>query len=573
MFDIPTNKNDMNKMNIKQLDVILVSGDSFVDHPSYGVAIIARVLKELAGLSVGVISQPNWKNTKDISKLGIPKYFWGVTSGNMDSMVSNYTASKKKRNTDVYSPEGSFRKRPDRATVVYTNLIKQFNKDKPVIIGGIEASLRRFAHYDWWQNKVKQSILLDSKADLLVYGMAEKTILDISKIFKNNGSINDCKKLRGIVYQLKKNEELNVDNYIEMPSYEETANNKNKYTEAFNIFYNNIDPYQSKSLIQKHQNRHVVQTLPQYPLSQKEMDDVYSLHYTKEVAPEELSKGYVKSIDTVRTSITTHRGCYGECSFCAIALHQGRYIQSRSKDSIVKEVKELTNKNDFKGYISDLGGPTANMYGDDCEKKIKVGACLDKSCIGTNHCKLLNHSHENYLDLLETVKNIKGIKKVFISSGIRYDLIQNDKKNGDEFLYKLLKFHNPGRFKIAPEHSDSQILKLMNKPSFKHTEAFIKKLNEIKKEKNLNTKFSSYLISAHPGADMKKDINLSKDIKKYFPFQPEDIQIFTPTPSTKSTTMYYTEKNPDTGDNIFVEKNEKKRKEHKNILFKNKRRF
>jgi uncharacterized radical SAM protein YgiQ len=320
-------------------------------------------------------------------------------------------------------------------------------------------------------------------------------------------------------------------------------------------------------LLQKHQNRHVVQTLPQFPLSQEEMDEVYSLNYTKEVAPEELSKGYVKSIDTVRTSITTHRGCYGECSFCAIALHQGRYIQSRSKKSIIDEVKKLTNRKDFKGYISDLGGPTANMYGDDCDKKQKFGACLDKSCIGTTHCELLNHSHKNYLDLLEEVKTIDGVKKVFISSGIRYDLIEKDKKYGDEFLYRLLKFHNPGRFKIAPEHSDNSVLKLMNKPNFENTESFIKKLNKIKKEKNLNTKFSAYLISAHPGANKSIDKNLATDINKFFPFQPEDIQIFTPTPSTKSTTMYYTEKNPETGKTIFVEKNEKKRKEHKNILF------
>ena len=567
MFDIPTNKNDMKRMGIKQLDVILVNGDSFVDHPSYGIAIIARVLKEMAGLSVGVISQPNWKDTKDISKLGTPKYFWGVSAGNMDSMVSNYTASKRKRNSDVYSPEGSFRNRPDRATIVYTNLIKQFNKEKPVIIGGIEASLRRFAHYDWWQNKVKQSILLDSKADLLVYGMAEKTILEIGKIFKNKGSIEDCKSLRGVVYQLKKNDNLNEENYIEISSYEEVSKDNEKYIKAFNTFYNNIDPYQSKVLLQKHQNRHVVQTLPQFPLSQEEMDKVYSLGYTKEVAPEELSKGYVKSIDTVRTSITTHRGCYGECSFCAIALHQGRYIQSRSKKSIIDEVKKLTNRKDFKGYISDLGGPTANMYGDDCDKKQKFEACLDKSCIGTTHCELLNHSHKNYLDLLEEVKTIDGVKKVFISSGIRYDLIEKDKKYGDEFLYRLLKFHNPGRFKIAPEHSDNSVLKLMNKPNFENTESFIKKLNKIKKEKNLNTKFSAYLISAHPGATKNIDKNLANDINKFFPFQPEDIQIFTPTPSTKSTTMYYIEKNPETGKPIFVEKNEKKRKEHKNILF------
>jgi uncharacterized radical SAM protein YgiQ len=397
--------------------------------------------------------------------------------------------------------------------------------------------------------------------------MAEKTILEIGKIFKNQGSIEDCKSLRGIVYQLKKNDDLNEEDYLEIPSYEEVSKDKEKYIKAFNTFYNNIDPYQSKVLLQKHQNRHVIQTLPQFPLSQKEMDAVYSLNYTKEVAPEELSKGYVRSIDTVRTSITTHRGCYGECSFCAIALHQGRYIQSRSKKSIIDEVKKLTNRKDFKGYISDLGGPTANMYGDDCDKKQKFGACLDKSCIGTTHCELLNHSHKNYLDLLEEVKNIDGVKKVFISSGIRYDLIEKDKKYGDKFLHNLLKFHNPGRFKIAPEHSDNSVLRLMNKPGFETTESFIKKLNKMKKEQKLNTKFSAYLISAHPGATKNIDKNLAFDISKFFPFQPEDIQIFTPTPSTKSTTMYYTERNPETGENIFVEKNERKRKEHKNIIF------
>jgi uncharacterized radical SAM protein YgiQ len=565
MFDIPTTKEEMNSLGIKQLDVILISGDSFVDHPSFGVAIIARVLKDICGLKVGVISQPDWKSEKDIKKLGEPKYFFGVSGGNLDSMVSNYTASRKKRKTDFYSPNTEFGKRPDRASIVYSNLIKQYF-NKPIILGGIEASLRRMAHYDWWQNKVKNSILLDSKADLIVYGMGEKTIIEIGNIFKNGGTIEDCKSLRGIVYW--KSEMPNNYNFINIPSLEEVKKDKQKYFLAFKTFQKETDPLNAKGIIQKHFNRYVIQNPPQYCLTTQEMDEVYSLKYTRQVAPSELKKGYVKSFDTVKNSITSHRGCYGECNFCALTLHQGRTIQSRSPESIIKEAEIISSQKNFNGIISDVGGPTANMYGYDCKKKIELGACKEKSCIGYEFCNSLSPDHSKYIELLNSVEKVKGVKKVFISSGIRVDLIYKDKKYGMKFLKNLIKKHIPGRFKIAPEHADDEVLKLMNKPSFDLTEKFINDLRNEGKKLNLNTKFSAYLIAAHPGSNKEMEENSKNRIKNSFGFVPNDVQIFTPTPSTNSTTMYYTNLNLE-GKKIYIEKDEKTRVKFKDVYTNN----
>lgn len=564
-MDIPMCKEDMLKLNIDKLDVILVTGDAFVDHPSYGVAIIARVLKEMCGLRVGIISQPDWNSEKDITRLGEPNLFFGITGGNMDSMVSNYTASKRKRKIDVYSPDKIFRPRPDRAVIVYSNLIRKYFKKIPIIIGGIEASLRRFAHYDWWQDKIKNSILLDSKADLLVYGMGEKAIVNVAYILKNNNKLSDCYKLNGIVYQTSKLDGL--DNYIEIPSLEDIKENKKEYINCYKIIHENNNPYSLISLIQKHQNRFVVQTPPEKPLSIEEMDSIYSLNYSKQIHPYDANKGYIQSFDSIKNSITIHRGCYGECSFCAISLHQGRYIQQRSPDSIIQEIKILSKKPYFNGYVSDLGGPTANMYGFECSKKLTLGACKDKSCIGSEICVNLKISHKNYLDLLNKVNDLPFVKRVYISSGIRMDLVFADKKYGSDFLKELISKYTPGKIKIAPEHTEKEILNLMNKPDFSITEKYINFYNEFIKKNEINHSYSAYLIVAHPGENVDTVKNMLNKLKNIDKFPIESVQIFTPTPMTKSTTMYYSELNYINFEDICVEKNEKLRKKLKNMLF------
>lgn len=556
---------EMEKLKIEQFDVILVTGDAYVDHPSFGTAIIGNVLSQIAGLNVGVISQPDWKNAGDISRLGRPKYFFGITAGNVDSMVANYTASRKKRKTDEYTPDAQFGKRPDRACVVYSNLIKGVFHGIPIILGGIEASLRRLAHYDWWQNRVKKSVLLDSKADLIVYGMGEKTILQIAEIFKNGGNIRDCTSLRGTVYWSSALPQ-NTSDFTVLPSFETVSENKNEYMKMFKEFSANNDPYDSKGLIQKHDNRYVVQNRPQLPLSQHELDRVYGLDYTRKVHPFCLSQGYVKGIDTVRFSITSHRGCYGGCSFCAITLHQGRIIQSRSISSILREAEQISKDEKFNGYISDIGGPTANMYGHDCLKKLELGSCKEKQCIGDEVCHTLNPSHKAYIDLLSQVEKLPFIKKVFISSGIRLDLIYADKKYGMAFLRRLVELNTSGQIKIAPEHASPNVLRLMNKHSFEIVRKFISDYESLNKELNKNQFFSAYLIAAHPGAELQDEVFLRKEIEKYFGFSPQQVQIFTPTPGTMSTAVYYTELDPFSSAHVFVEKDDKKRKMHKDIL-------
>jgi len=433
-------------------------------------------------------------------------------------------------------------------------------------LGGIEASLRRMAHYDWWQNKVKNSILLDSKADILVYGMGEKTIIQIANNFKKGFGIDECKKLRGVVYQSSDVSELK--DFIEMPSLESVSENKLKYLEAFNILHKNNDPLNSRGLIQKHLNRYVIQNKPQFSLLEKEMDEVYALNYTKKVHPYDLKKGYVKSLETVKNSITSHRGCYGECSFCALTLHQGRTIQTRSEKSIINEIIKLTKDKDFNGYISDIGGPTANMYGFECKLKLEIGACKDKNCIGEKVCPNLKINHKRYIDLLKKVSNLDKVKKIFISSGIRLDLIYNDKKYSEEFLEILLKNHTPGRIKIAPEHTEDEILKIMSKPSFNYTEKFIDDLNKFNKKNNQKKDFSAYLIVGHPGEKFENIEKMKKRLKNSKEFKVENVQIFTPTPSTKSTSMYYTEMDFASHKNIEVLKDEKRRSYIKNFLIK-----
>lgn len=550
---LPMTEKEMKKRGWKELDVILITGDAYVDHPSFGISIIGRVL-ENAGFKVGIISQPDWRKEDALLELGKPNLFFGISAGNVDSMVSNYTASGKKRKTDVYSPKYGTIKRPDRATIVYSNYVKSVYKDTKIILGGIEASLRRFAHYDWWQNKIRKSILLDSKADLICYGMSEKSILKVAVEIRRTGEVP--RNVPGTLFWDSKKPEEGT----ELPSYETILREKEKYLTFFDVFYKGTDPFVKKRLFQKQDNRYVVQNPPEL-YSTEDLDSIYSIEFEKKVHPDCLKYGEVKAFETVKNSITTHRGCYGECNFCSIGLHQGRYVVSRSKENIMDEVETLTKKSYFRGTVSDLGGPTANMYGYECSKKFDTGACKEKKCLFPNVCKNLPVNHSKYLDLLESVNRIKGVNNVFIGSGLRYDLILKD-ANAGNVLKKILKKHISGKMKIAPEHVNRTVLALMSKPEEEILLDFIRLFRMVR---NRNQFLACYFIAAHPGSDLNTMNELRDFIKKYLEIPQNQIQIFTPSPSTYSTAMYYVERDMK-GKDIFVEKSFKGREKQKNVL-------
>lgn len=544
---IPTTSQELKERNIDNPDIIFITGDVYIDVSNDGTALLAKLLTS-RGYSVGIISQPDTASDIDISRLGEPNLFWGVSSGCVDSMVANYTALNKPRRSDDLTPGGINNKRPDRAVIQYTNLIKRYFKSrKPIIIGGIEASLRRIAHYDYWSDTVKRSVLSDSKADALIYGMAEKAILEFADAVKSGKSYHDIK---GLCYMSNEPRE----NYIELPEYQKVRSDKNEFTKMFNTFYQNCDSINAKGLYQKTDGRYLIQNPPQPNLTTNEIDEVYSLKFERDAHPYYKDMGKIPALETVRFSITTHRGCFGECSFCAIAVHQGRAIISRSKESIISEIKEIIKNKNFKGIISDLGGATANMYQMTCEKQCKFGSCKNKSCIFPNKCSGMDVSHQPLIDLLREARNIPQVKKIFIGSGIRYDLILADKKYGDKYLYDLLKYHISGQMKIAPEHISSSVLKLMNKPDNDKLIEFIARFKQINKELDKKQFLTYYFIAAHPGSSEKENNELKQFIDKELCFSPEQIQIFTPTPSTYSTLQYYTEKIGTAGKEIFVEK-------------------
>lgn len=556
---LPTTKDELKNLGWEQLDVILVSGDTYIDSPFDGIALIGKLLLN-SGYKVGIIAQPDLESGKDITRLGEPLLFWGVSSGCVDSMVANYTATMKKRKKDDFTPGGLNNRRPDRAVIVYTNLIKKyFKKTKPIILGGIEASLRRVAHYDYWDNCIRRSILFDSKADLIVYGMAEKTILELADRLKNKKDISD---LRGICYISKEPKE----NLINLPSFEEVNANKKKFIQMFHTFYNNNDPITAKTLIQKHGNRYLIHNPPAFPPTTQELDKIYELNFERDVHPYYKQFGKVKALETIRFSITSHRGCFGECNFCSIGVHQGEYIVSRSQVSILKEAKILTKHPDFKGYIQDVGGPTANMYGMKCKVKKHTGLCFNKNCVYPNVCNHLEISHYPQLELLKKLRSLNGVKKVFIASGLRYDLILEDKVFGEEYIRTLVAHHVSGQIKVAPEHCDENVLRLMRKPGVKSLEKF--RENFLKESQKFGKKqfITYYLIAAHPGCSEKEMFKLKKYIRNTLQINPEQIQIFTPLPSTYSALMYYTETNPFTGEKIFVEKNLTKKQLQKKII-------
>lgn len=559
MMFLPTTREEMEKYQWNDLDIIIVSGDTYIDSSFIGISVIGQVLLN-AGYKVGIIAQPDTNSSKDISRLGEPRLFWGVTAGSVDSMIANYTATGKRRKKDDYTPGGVNHRRPDRATIVYSNLIKHYFKNTvPIVLGGIEASLRRVAHYDYWDDQIRRSILFDSKADFLVYGMAEKSILSLADHLSRKSS---TREIRGICYIANSPGEKDII----LPSFSEVKQNKKKFIHMFHTFYQNQDAYRGKTLAQQQDNRFLIHNPPPYPLSEKELDDIYSLHYEREVHPFYQKQGKVRAVDTIKFSITSHRGCIGECNFCAITVHQGKYIQSRSEQSIVHEVRQLTKEKDFKGYIFDVGGPTANMYGMECNNWLHTGHCLRKRCLFPSICNRLSVDHQPQIKLLRKIRKIIGIKKVFIASGIRYDLVMADKKSGEDYLKELILHHISGQLKIAPEHIEEKILHLMGKEGLNHLVAFKKLFDHINHKANLKQYLTYYFMAAHPGSEKEDMIHLKRYIENKLHIQPEQVQIFIPTPSTYSGVMYWTEINPFNGRSLFVEKNNKKKEIQKKII-------
>lgn len=574
------------------LDFLYISGDAYVDHPSFGHAIITRLL-ESQGYRVGIIAQPDWKSYDDFMRLGRPNYAVLIASGVIDSMVNHYTASKKPRNDDSYSPGGKAGFRPDRAVIVYANRVREAFKGIPVIIGGLEASLRRFAHYDYWDNKVRRSILLDSKADLLIYGMGERPVLEIASSLAKGYSIEQIRRTRGTAYLADASElqgildittgqqessEVAVDTedkigdsgitgavlpMLMVPSYEEVLQSKRMYAQAFMVQYNEQDTLNGRTIVQPHGDKYVVQNPPAYPMSVSEMDRVYALPYERTYHPSYIEAGGIPAINEVEFSITSHRGCYGGCSFCALNFHQGRVIQKRSQASILNEAKKLVWQPGFKGYIHDVGGPTANFRNIACDKQKAHGTCKGKQCLHPQPCKNLKADHSEYLELLRKLRQIPEVKKVFIRSGIRYDYLMLDKN--DNFFKELCEHHVSGQLKVAPEHVVDRVLEKMGKPGRKVYDAFVKKFYEINKRVGKEQYLVPYLISGHPGSDLNAAIELALYLKNTG-YIPEQVQDFYPTPGTLSTCMFYTSLDPRTMKSVYVPSSPKEKAMQRALL-------
>ncbi len=568
---LPTTLDEAQALGWDALDVILVTGDSYIDSPFIGVAVIGKVLVQ-AGYRVGVIAQPDITSPADITRLGAPRLFWGVTAGSVDSMVSNYTALKKKRRSDDYTPGGLNTRRPDRATIVYTNLIRRYSKQfsplpsgegtgvrVPIVLGGIEASLRRVAHYDYWTDKIRGSVLFDAKADYLLYGMAEISVLELAAALRDG---TDPRQVRGLCYIGKDK----PAGYLELPSFETVAQDKDAFIEMFHVFYKNNDPLSAKGLCQRHGDRYLVQNPPARHQTQAELDAVYALGYERAQHPYYERQGPVKALETIGFSISTHRGCYGECNFCAIAVHEGRTIRWRSQASILAEVEQLTRHPGFKGYIQDLGGPTANMYGFECDKKLKKGVCEKKRCIFPEVCPLLKIDHAPQTELLEKARRVPGVKKVFVASGIRYDMILADEQNGDCYLRELVTHHVSGQLKVAPEHTDDRVLGLMGKPGSAALLQFKDKFDALSRAAGKPQFLTYYMIAAHPGCAEQDMARLKRFASQRLRVNPEQVQVFTPTPSTYSSLMYYTERDPFTREPLYVEKDLRRKLRQKEIV-------
>lgn len=547
---LPINKSEMKARGWDQVDFVYVIGDAYVDHPSFGHAIISRIL-EAHGYRVGIISQPDWKQKESITEFGEPRLGFLVSAGNMDSMVNHFSVSKKRRSNDAYTPGGVMGKRPDYATVVYGNLIRQTYKQTPIILGGIEASLRRLAHYDYWSDKVKRSVLLDSGANIISYGMGEKSIVEIADALNSGIAVEDITYIDGTVVKVKSLDSV-YDAEI-LPSFEEIKADKKTYAKSFYTQYCNTDPFTGKRLVEPYSDHlYVVQNPPAKPLSQIEMDDVYALPYMRKCHPSYDKSGGVPATEEIKFSLISNRGCFGGCSFCALTFHQGRIIQTRSMESLIEEAKQITQEKDFKGYIHDVGGPTANFRQPACSKQLTKGVCAKKQCLFPKPCNNLKADHTEYIEILRELRKLPKIKKVFIRSGIRFDYLLADKDQA--FLRELCKYHVSGQLKVAPEHVSDAVLEKMGKPEHKVYEQFTKKYYEMNQKLGMDQYLVPYLMSSHPGSGLKEAVELAEYCRD-LGYMPEQVQDFYPTPSTISTCMYYTGLDPRTMEPVYVPKN------------------
>ncbi len=547
---LPMTRREMEDQGIRQMDFVYITGDAYVDHPSFGTAIITRLLQS-RGYTVGIIAQPDWRNDASIREFGEPRLGFLVSAGNMDSMVNHYTVSKKRRSTDAYSPGGKMGLRPDRAVIVYGNLIRRTYKHTPVILGGIEASLRRLAHYDYWSDQVKRSVLLDSGADLISYGMGEHSIIEIAEALESGLSVRDLTFIPGTVCRAGTLE--NIPDPVVLPDYETVRSDKRAYAESFWMQYQNTDPFTAKVMAEPYGNHgYIVQNPPAKPLTQQEMDDVYDLPYMRTWHPSYDAAGGIPAISEIKFSLTSNRGCFGGCNFCALTFHQGRIVQTRSHESILKEAEAMTQEKDFKGYIHDVGGPTADFRHPSCNKQLTKGVCTNRQCLFPEPCRNLDADHSDYVALLRRLRALPKVKKVFIRSGIRFDYVLADKK--DTFLRELVQYHISGQLRVAPEHVADEVLRRMGKPKHSVYEAFLKKFDECNRRYGKEQYAVPYLMSSHPGCSLKEAVEMAEYLRD-LKYTPEQVQDFYPTPSTLSTCMYYTGLDPRDMKPVYVPKN------------------
>ena len=587
---LPTTKKEMKSLGWEQPDFVLITGDAYVDHPSFGTAIISRVL-ESRGYKVAILSQPDWKSADDFRRFGKPRLGFLINGGNVDSMVNNFSVFKNRRKRDVYSPGGKAGRRPDRAVIVYSNRAREAYRDVPVILGGLEASLRRLAHYDYWEDKVRRSVLLDAKADLLIYGMGERAVLEIAEALESGIQVKDITWIKGTCAVMKPYEKggsLSVEQEdIILPEYGRLAETdvtgaategaKSDYCESFKLQYRSNDAINGRRLIEKYdEHTYVVQNPPQPPLERQELDDIYALDYVRNYHPSYEKDGGVPAINEVKFSITSNRGCFGGCAFCAITYHQGREVRSRSIDSIVSEAELMTADKDFKGYIHDVGGPTANFRNPSCRKQFEHGMCGSKDCLFPKPCSQLETDHSDYIELLKAVRNVKGVKKVFVRSGIRFDYLLADWKKGkkgstgEEFLNELCQHHVSGILKVAPEHVSPEVLDRMHKPGVEIFNRFCQEYDTVNRKCGKKQYMIPYFISSHPGSTLDDAVDLAVYMKETG-FVPDQVQDFYPTPGTLATCMYYTERDPLTGKPVYVAKTIKEKKMQRALLHFNKK--
>ena len=559
---LPTNRIEMRERGWEQADFVYISGDAYVDHPSFGAAIITRLLED-AGYKVAFIAQPDWKDDKSITVCGEPRLAFLVSAGNMDSMVNHYTVSKKRRHQDAYTPGGGFSRRPDRATIVYSNLIRRTYKHTPILLGGIEASLRRMAHYDYWSDKVKRSVLLDAGADLLMYGMGEHSVLEIAEALDSGMDVKDITYVRGTVFRCRSLEELSGE-YELLPSYPEILESKKRYAQSYYQQYVNTDAITAKRLVEPYKEKeYVVQNPPALPLTTEEMDHVYDLPYMRTWHPSYDEEDGVPAIEEVRFSLVSNRGCFGGCNFCALTFHQGRRVQVRSHESLLKEAELLTKDPHFKGYIHDVGGTTADFRHPACKKQLEKGVCSHRQCLFPKPCPNLDSSHEDYINLLRKLRQIKGVKKVFIRSGIRFDYVLADKKQ--DFMKELCNYHVSGQLKVAPEHICDSVLSMMGKPGNEVYEKFVQVYHKTNKFIGKKQFLVPYLMSSHPGSGLKEAVALAEYVRD-LGYMPEQVQDYYPTPGTISTCMYYTGLDPRTMKPVYVPRTMKEKQMQRALI-------